>query len=141
MIHHKSFVRETILYIIHITPQTFSAPVINESIDIVVVDAADQSGAAGDSLVVGLGQLVGHGQDGQGAVLLGPAGLVDAPAVHQTSLPALDEHLAQNLLVEEAVHVEGLGSREVEGKLLVKFNFRQPAAAALHLPSNVRPYY
>jgi len=65
-----------------------------------------------DSLVVGLGQLVGHGQDGEGAVLLGPVGLVDAPAVHQAPLAHLDEHLAQHLLVEQAVHVEGLGRQE-----------------------------
>ena len=90
------------------SPDSADAP-FNEWSD--TLDAGDQA----HSLVVGLGELVGHRQDGQGAVLLGPVGLVDAPAVHQTPLPALDEHLAQDLLVEQAVHVEGLGSREAAG--------------------------
>lgn len=71
-------------------------------------------------LVVGLGQLVGHGEDGQRSVLLRPKRLRDAAAVDQPSLPALYEHSAQHLLVILTVHVEGL--RDKRKKLKPKIS-------------------
>lgn len=61
--------------------------------------------------VVGLGELVGHGQDGKRPVLLRAERLIDTSAVDQTSLSALDEDLTQQLLVILTVHVEGLGDK------------------------------
>lgn len=58
--------------------------------------------------VVGLRQLIGHWQDGQRSVLLGPDCLTDTPPVDEAPLLALDEHFAQQLLVIHAVNVEGL---------------------------------
>lgn len=68
--------------------------------------------------VVGLGQLVGHGQDGQCSVLLRSIRLTDATAVDQTSLSALYEHLAQHLLVILTVHVEGLRDKRNNDKFV-----------------------
>lgn len=58
--------------------------------------------------VVGLGQLVGHGQDGQGAVLFRPKEVIDTSAVDEAPLSDLDKHLAEQLLVVLAVQLEGL---------------------------------
>lgn len=58
--------------------------------------------------VVGLGELVGHGEDGQGSVFLWAERLIDPAAVDQTPLPALQEHLTQQLLVIFTVQLEGL---------------------------------
>lgn len=63
---------------------------------------------AGGGPVVGLGQLVGHGEDGQGSVLLWAERLIDPAAVDQPPLPALQEDFAQQLLVVFAVELEGL---------------------------------
>lgn len=71
--------------------------------------------------VVGLGQLVGHGQDGQRSVLLWSKRLTDTTAVDQTSLPAFYEHLAQHLLVIFTVHMEGLRDRTNNETLVFGF--------------------
>lgn len=62
----------------------------------------------GGGPVVGLGQLVGHREDGQGSVLLWAERLIDPAAVDQPPLPALQEDFAQQLLVVFAVQLEGL---------------------------------
>lgn len=78
---------------------------------------------AGGVPVVGLGQLVGHGEDGQGSVLLWAERLIDPAAVDQTPLPALQEDFTQQLLVIFTVQLEGLEDIAVSvggGALLVK---------------------
>lgn len=80
--------------------------------------------------VVGLGQLVGHGQDGQRSVLLRAKRLIDTSAVDQTPLPALYEHLAQQLLVILTVHVEGLREK-TDTVLLTGRTVRQDGVSLL----------
>lgn len=58
--------------------------------------------------VVRLGQLVGHGQDGQGTVLFRPKEVIDSPPVDEAPPSDLDKHLAEQLLVVLAVQLEGL---------------------------------
>lgn len=78
----------------------------------------------GGGPVVGLGQLVGHREDGQGSVFLWAERLVDPAAVDQPPLPALQEDFAQQLLVVFAVQLEGLEDTTVSagggGALLVR---------------------
>lgn len=67
-----------------------------------------------------MGQLVGHWQEGQRAVLLRPEQMMDAAAVDQTPLPETDEDLAQQLLLVLTVHVEGLRrARQVSRRCFV----------------------
>lgn len=70
---------------------------------------------------VGLGQLVGHWQDGQRTVLLRPKRLIDTTAVDQTPLPALNEHFAQQLLVILAVQLEGLREKGGQNQMCVLY--------------------
>lgn len=63
---------------------------------------------------VGLGQLVGHRQDGQRTVLFWPERLINTTAVDQTPFSALNKHSAKQLLVILAVQLEGL--REKRGQ-------------------------
>lgn len=58
--------------------------------------------------VVGLGQLEGHGQDGQASILLWPQRLTETTTVEQTPFPGLNEHSAQQLLVVPTVRVKHL---------------------------------
>lgn len=63
---------------------------------------------------VGLGQLVGHRQDGQRTVLFWTKWLINTTAVDQTPFSALNKHSAKQLLVILAVQLEGL--REKRGQ-------------------------
>lgn len=68
--------------------------------------------------VVGLGQLVGHGQDGQRSVLLRSEWLTDTTAVDETPLLAFYEHFAQHLLVILTVYVKGLRNKTKYEKIM-----------------------
>lgn len=63
--------------------------------------------------VVALGQLVGHGREGQRAALLGPQRVVDPAAVHQAPPLALQESLHQDVIPVLLVQPECLQDTSV----------------------------
>lgn len=60
------------------------------------------------SPVVGLGQLVGHGREGQSAVFLGAQRVVDPAPVDQAPLLVLHEGLHQDVVLVLPVEAERL---------------------------------
>ena len=65
-------------------------------------------------LVVAVRELIGHGHDGEGAVLLDAVALLIPAAVDQAVLLTLQEGLVQDVMLIPTVEVERLMERERE---------------------------